>query len=432
VRILWVKAGGLLPLDSGGRIRSYNLVRELAKRHQVAYFGFHSAQDNAAQAELEVFCERVVRVPLLLPKARSFAEFWRYAFGIASSEPYNIRKYCQGHVAKELRELVKGESYDVIVCDFQIAAGVIPWDLSIPKLLFTHNVESTIWKRHYQVAKNPLWKLLSWREWRAMERAETQYLQKADFVIAVSNADREVFARIIPPDKLGVIPTGVDIDYFQPSTDIEQENAIVFTGSMDWLPNEDGIFYFIQEILPRISQAMSGVKLIVVGRKPSRRLQALAAENARVQLTGWVDDVRPYLAKGTVCIVPLRVGSGTRLKIFEAMSMAKAVVSTTIGAEGLPVTNGQDVLLEDSPEDFAKSVVMILQDKSLRRRLGLAARNLVESKFGWPSVAAEFEFALRRTIELRCGGRETAMPTARTISHSASTRPVPCETEDIN
>ena len=420
MRILWVKAGGLLPLDSGGRIRSYNLVRELAKRHQVTFFGFHSAEDNAAHLELEGICERVICVPLRLPKARSFAEFQQYAVGLLSSDPYNIRKYCEGHVAKELRALLKTESYDVIVCDFLIAAGVIPWDISIPKLLFTHNVEATIWKGHYEVAKNPLWKLLSWREWRAMESAETHYLQLADFVIAVSKADRDIFARIVTPEKLGTIPTGVDIDYFQPSSEVEQEkveqeNTIVFTGSMDWLPNEDGILNFIEEILPRISKVISGVKLMVVGRKPSRRLQALATENAQVQLTGWVDDVRPYLARGSVCIVPLRVGSGTRLKIFEAMSTGKAVVSTTIGAEGLPVTSGKDVLLADSPEEFAKSVVMILQDKSLRRSLGLAARRLVESRFGWSTVAAEFEAALQRTIDLRHGVTEPVTPNARTV-----------------
>jgi polysaccharide biosynthesis protein PslH len=415
VRILWVKAGGLLPRDSGGRIRSYNLVRELAKRHQVTFFGFHSQQDNTAHAELQGICERVVCIPLQLPKPRSFREFRQYALGIASSEPYNIRKYCQPYVAKNLRALVKVETYDVIVCDFIIAARVIPWDISIPKLLFTHNVEATIWKRHYEVAKNPLWKLLSWREWRAMEHAETRYLQKADFVIAVSNADRDVFSRMIPQEKLGVIPTGVDIDYFQPRADPEQEHTIVFTGSMDWLPNEDGILYFIQEILPRISKAVCGVKLIVVGRKPSRRLQALVAGGAQVQLTGWVDDVRPYLAKGAVCIVPLRVGSGTRLKIFEAMSMAKAVVSTRIGAEGLPVTSGKDLLLADSPEDFAKSVVLILQDKALRRNLGLAARSLVESKFSWSLVAAKFEVALERTINSRQGVAEPAARIAGTV-----------------
>src|SRR5262249_19518677 len=178
-----------------------------------------------------------------------------------------------------------------------------------------------------------------------------------------------------------VIPTGVDIEYFRPLGD-EIEDTLVFTGSMDWLPNEDGIFYFIQEILPRIRQQVANVKLQVVGRKPSPRLQALAAEHSHhVLLTGWVDDIRPFLGKGAVCIVPLRIGSGTRLKIFEAMAMAKAVVSTTIGAEGLPVQHGTELLLADSPDDFARSTVTLLKDASARRHLGRAARELVATKY---------------------------------------------------
>jgi sugar transferase (PEP-CTERM/EpsH1 system associated) len=399
VRILWVKAGGLLPLDSGGKIRSFHILRELAKLHAVTFFGFHARQDNPAHAELNSICERVVCVPLELPAPKSAAELLQYARGTLSPDPYAIRKYCQPRVAKELRQLVESGSYDVIVCDFLVAAGVIPWDVACPKVLFTHNVEAMIWKRHYEVARNPLWKLLSWREWRAMAGAENQYLKKADLVLAVSQADCNVFAELIPPEKLVVIATGVDVDYFAPQQSLEESDTLVFTGSMDWLPNEDGIFYFIREILPRISQEIPGVRLTVVGRKPSRRLESLAEEYSnQVQLTGWVDDVRPYLAKGAVCIVPLRVGSGTRLKIFEAMSMNKAVVSTTIGAEGLPVTHRNEIFLADTPEDFAECSVRLLRDQGLRRQIGNAARRLVETKYSWASVATGFSAALGRVV----------------------------------
>jgi polysaccharide biosynthesis protein PslH len=399
VRILWVKAGGLLPLDSGGKIRSFHILRELAKLHAVTFFGFHAQQDNPAHRELNSICERVVCVPLQLRAPKSAAELLQYLRGMFSPDPYAIRKYCQPRVARELRQLVESGSYDVIVCDFLVAAGVIPWDAPCPKVLFTHNVEATIWKRHYEVARNPLWKLLSWREWRAMEHAENQYLKEADLVLAVSQADSDVFTELVPPEKLVVISTGVDIDYFAPQKSVEQSDTLVFTGSMDWLPNEDGIFYFVREILPRISQQVPGVKLTVVGRKPSRRLESLAGEYSnQVQLTGWVDDVRPYLAKSAVSIVPLRVGSGTRLKIFEAMSMNKAVVSTTIGAEGLPVTHGNEIFLADTPEDFAEFSVRLLRDPALRRQIGNAARGLVETKYSWASVATEFAAALLRVV----------------------------------
>jgi glycosyltransferase involved in cell wall biosynthesis len=399
VRILWVKAGGLVPLDSGGRIRSYNILRQLARDHRVTYFGFHAEPDDAAHAELKAIFERVVTCSLKLPVAKSFAELLQYGKQLFSPEPYAIRKYCQPWVTRELRKLVLSESYDVIVCDFLVAAGVIPWDLPCPKVLFTHNVEALIWKRYYEVARNPLWKLLSWREWRAMALAEQRYLLEADHVLAVSQTDADFFAQELPAAKLTVIPTGVDIEYFRPMAVEEEPNSLVFTGSMDWMPNEDGIFYFAEEILPKIFEQLPNARLSVVGRKPSARLKALAATDPHhLHLTGWVDDIRPYLAQSAVCIVPLRVGSGTRLKIFEAMGVGKAIVSTTIGAEGLPVRHGTELLLADSPDDFAQSVVMLLNDAAARRRLGNAARELVETKYGWGSVAREFAAALEKVV----------------------------------
>src|SRR5437762_1249566 len=227
-----------------------------------------------------------------------------------------------------------------------------------------------------------------------MSHAERVYLQKADHVLAVSQPDRDFFASFLPADKLTVISTGVDIDYFQPSTELEESNTLVFTGSMDWLPNEDGICFFVEQILPHIREVIPTVKLNVVGRKPSRQLLDLAVDNPAVTLTGWVEDIRPHLAKGAVCVVPLRIGSGTRLKIFEAMAMGKAVVSTTIGAEGLPAHHGKHLLLADSPADFARCVIELLRNGNSRRDLGVAARRLVESQYSWAAVTKDFAGAL--------------------------------------
>jgi glycosyltransferase involved in cell wall biosynthesis len=163
---------------------------------------------------------------------------------------------------------------------------------------------------------------------------------------------------------------------------------------MDWLPNEDGVAYFIREILPLIRQQVPQVSLRIVGRKPSADLESLAARQENVELTGWVEDVRPFLARGAVCIVPLRIGSGTRLKIFEAMAMGKAVVSTSIGAEGLPVQPGENILMADDPHTFAQSVVSLLRDPTRRRKIGLAARKLVADNYSWERIADDFAAVL--------------------------------------
>ena len=398
MKILWVKAGGLVPPDTGGKIRSYNILRELAREHSVTFFSFYGAHDGDLHPDLKNMVERVVCVPLKLPPPKSLAEMRDYCIGLFSAQPYNITKYCVPEVRRRLRALLQQETYDVILCDFLVAAGVIPWDWPTPKVIFTHNVEAAIWRRHYEVATNPVWKAISWQEWRKMEAAERRCLRLADHVLTVSETDRNAFAFFLDPEKLTVIPTGVDVDYFQPMPVEEIANSLVFTGSMDWLPNEDAILYFVDAILPLIKAQCPDVSLEVVGRSPSRKLQALAEREKSMRLTGWVQDIRPCVARGAICIVPLRIGGGTRLKIFEAMAMGKSVVSTLVGAEGLPVRGGENILLADTPDDFAGSVISLLRDSSQRNRLGTSARALVQEKYSWPRVAEGFARTLQDVI----------------------------------
>ena len=368
------------------------------EHHLITFFSFYANHVNDVHRELKNIFEKVVCIPLDLPAPKSLREFRDYGFRLLTRQPYNISKYCRPQVRTELRRLLQRESYDVILCDFVFAAGVIPWDWPTPKVLFTHNVESVIWHRHYQVAKNSLWKVLSWREWRTMESAERKYLSLANHVLTVSEDDRQFFCRYIDPARLSVIPTGADTQYFRPTAEQEIPSSLVFTGSMDWLPNEDGMVNFIQEVLPLIRQQVPDISLVIMGRKPSQRLKELAAGAPNVRLTGWVEDIRPFVARGGVCVVPLRVGGGTRLKIFEAMSMGKAVVSTTIGAEGLPVKHGEHLLIADDPITFANSTVNLLRDPAQRRELGSAARKLVEERYSWVQVARGFAEVLAKVV----------------------------------
>jgi glycosyltransferase involved in cell wall biosynthesis len=182
---------------------------------------------------------------------------------------------------------------------------------------------------------------------------------------------------------------------------------MVFTGSMDWLPNEDGMTYFCREILPKVRQAEPEATLSIIGRAPTPAVRKLA-EIPGVEVTGRVDDVRPHIARGAVYVVPLRIGGGTRLKIFEAMSMAKAVVSTTVGAEGLPVSSGRDIEIADEPARFAHSVVHLMRDVEARRLIETAARALVVERYDWAAVAHDFESALLKAAGIRPGERAIA------------------------
>ncbi|MGB2592442.1 MAG: glycosyltransferase [Candidatus Acidiferrum sp.] len=388
MKILWVKSGGLLPMDHGGRIRSYHLAKELASHHEVSFFTFASETENpvAAHEPLKKIFREVVCLPLKIPKAHGLHESLNYVLNLPTTRPYSMSKYCQPWIAKELKKLLAREKYDLLICDFLLTAAVVPWDWPKPKVLFTHNIEAVIWERHYQVSKNPIWKAVSYREFRLLERMERNYVSRAEHVLAVSENDRDFFLKYAPKDRMSVIPTGVDVDYFSPGQGEEEPESIVFTGSMDWTANEDGIVFFIEKVMPPVRERFPQAKLYVVGRRPTARLKRIGESEKNVVVTGTVDDIRPYLARGSVYVVPLRVGGGTRIKIFEAMAAGKAVVSTTIGAEGLPVRTEENILLADEPETLAKSVIELLSDRVKRERIGENARKLVAENYSWKAV----------------------------------------------
>ena len=338
-------------------------------------------------------------MPLAIPAGRTFREALSYARYLSSPFPYTVSKFCKPEVARRLLQLVGETQPDVIVCDFVIAAQSIPWNVPVPKIVFTHNVEAAIWRHHYKVAGNPFWKLLSWREYRAMERFERDCLKRADHVLTVSDHDRDIFAKMIDPSRITVIPTGVDLEYFRPSPHQDQPTTLVFSGAMDWMPNEDAMVYFIKRILPRIRRQIPNASLCVVGRNPSRALLELAASHQGIEITGIVDDIRPFVHRAAIYVVPLRIGGGTRLKIFEAMAMGKAAVSTTIGAEGLPVHPGEDILIADDPEEFADKTIRLLGDPVRREELGRTARELVNRTYSWDAVVQPFETVLNMLVE---------------------------------
>jgi polysaccharide biosynthesis protein PslH len=394
---LWLNAGLLLPLDKGGKLRTWHIMRQLARRHEITYLSFADPSNATAHLDgMREVCHSVEIVPRTdLPKGtwRFRADAARY---IVDPVPYAIAKYRSAAYRQRLSQLLRARRFDAVVCDFLVPLVNTPEQLPCPVLLFTHNVESEIWRRHVDTATNAVTRGLLRQQWRRMQRFEAQALARADLVVAVSDADAATFSRLYPGAArrpIHVVPTGVDTDYFESSTCPARHGHLVFTGSMDWLPNEDGVLYFVDQILPRIRAAEPGVTFTIVGRAPTSAVRRLT-ERPGIDVTGRVEDVRPYIAEGNVYVVPLRVAGGTRLKIFEAMAMGRAVVSTTIGAEGLPVTSGRNIVIADDPDAFAAAVVQLIRDRDARQRIETAASHLVRERYDWSVVAQEFEQAL--------------------------------------
>ena len=398
MRILWLNAGLLLPLDKGGKLRTWHLMRHLAERHDITYVSFSdpSATDADRQGMREV-CSELHVIPRRDPHKGSAAFYLDAGRRILDPLPYAAGKYRSREYADRVATLLSQGSYDLVVCDFLVPAVNMPRTLPCPAVVFTHNVESEIWRRHYERQHDPVRRLLFRQQWQRMLRFEADTLSRFDLVLAVSDTDRDTFQRLYPTSLRGpisTVATGVDTTYFAPrSSDVMDPHHLVFTGSMDWIPNEDAMKHFADDVLPLIRQQEPDVSLSIVGRAPTPAVQRLA-DIPGVMVTGRVDDVRDYIGRASVYIVPIRIGGGTRLKIFEAMGMARAVVSTTVGAEGLPVTDGRDVVLADTPHDFANAVVTLLRDPARRVQLEHAARDLVVARYDWSAVADQLDAAL--------------------------------------
>ena len=300
---------------------------------------------------------------------------------------------------RQIIERSNNQTVDVVICDFLAPAINVPRSLPCPSILFQHNVEAMIWKRHFEVQSNALKKTYLRGQWRKMEKFEKETCRRFDAVIAVSAEDRDQMR-----DEYGVkavfeVPTGVDTEFFTPSgkENIDPHN-VVFTGSMDWLPNEDAIRYYTEQILPIVRRSIPNATLTVVGRNPYPSLLELSRQDPAIIVTGRVEDVRPYMERAAAYVVPLRIGGGTRLKIFEAMAMEKPIVSTTIGAEGLPVTDGRELRIADTPETFAASVVDLLTNREAAKQLGQEAARVVRERFGWNGVAKRFAEICEATV----------------------------------
>ena len=395
MKLCWIKAGGFVPLDSGGRIRSFQMVKELARRHAITVLTFYPAVENDPHQELEPLFEELITVPLLLPKQRSTGEYLDYLRLLHAPHAYSMQKYYRPELRRAASELFSRKKFDAIICDFIFPAGVLDWTVETPIILFTHNVEAEVWERQYRVAKNPIRKLMFWLEYRRLVHCERYYAERAAHVLAVSEGNRRFFGRYTGgADRVTLLPTGVDTDYFRPAREPSRERTLVFTGSMDWAPNYDAMEYFYRDILPLIRAEEPEVETWMIGRNPVPSLSRLVSSDSKVHLTGRVDDVRPFMDQCSVYILPMRTGSGTRLKVFEAMASGKAIVSTPIGAEGLPVTDGENILLAEDPANFAKAVIRLIRDADLRRRLEINARALAERGFSWRAAADRLEEAV--------------------------------------
>ena len=392
------------------------MLSALSRQHHVTLVTTHGPDDDAQQLAARLaHCDRVISLPYRPPKVGGRAFVRAVARSWLSSYPVDLWKWRVPAVSGAVKSLLlEAEPFDAVVADFLFAEPNVPRWPRTPMVFFAHNVEHQIWRRLASVEPQRWRRAVLEVEWRKMRQCETAAVQRADVTVAVSDADRDQFLDAVPQATVHVVPTGVDTTFFAPGGRPQVPRRLVFSGSMDWYPNEDALIDFAAHVWPRLRARHPDISMTVVGRNPTARLRAAAAD-AGIDVTGTVDDVRPFIDEAQVYVVPLRVGGGTRLKIFEALAMAKPVVSTTIGAEGLPVTSGKDIAIADEPASFADAVVRLIRDDAARQQLETAARTLVVQRYDWSAVAQDFEDALARVCHsqhepVAAGQRTDAAP----------------------
>jgi glycosyltransferase involved in cell wall biosynthesis len=347
-----------------------------------------SAAPNALALARE-YAQQIIVVPFAPPAKGSLGYFGDLLANLFSPLPYSVARYKSRKLRAQITKLAAQS--DLVVCDFLMPAVNVPLAVQSNAVIFQHNVEAMIWKRHAMVPQNALRRAFMKMQWRKVQGFESAACRGFAHVVAVSTADAQMFRDEYGVKSVSDIPTGVDLDYFCPAPDSTRNNfEMVFVGSMDWMPNDEGIRWFTAEVLSLVQEQIPAVTLTVVGRSPSAGLRALADANRSIRVTGTVPDVRPYLQRAALSVVPLRIGGGTRLKIYEAMALGAPIVSTTIGAEGLPVRDGEHLRLADSPAAQAAAIVELLKQPGEAQRLADNARRFVEQHCSWDAVAMQF------------------------------------------
>jgi glycosyltransferase involved in cell wall biosynthesis len=386
LRLLFISPRFLFPLNEGGKIRTVGMLRAMKKDGPFDITLVSPAPADIAQhaVDIESACNRFVSWPAT--KAGKLAQVMGVLGGLPASTASDRSAAGRAVVAKEL-----AANPDVVVADFPHSAVLLPDRLNAPSVMFTHNVEAEILERHAAVATG--WRKLVWqREAAKMDAFERATLRRFDSVVAVSDRDSVVLAKRYGLPKVPRIETGVDLEFYSFQAPRAQGGVAVFAGAMDSRSNIDGIEFLLRHVWPRVHAVTPAAEMLIAGRNPPPALVAEAkASGMNWRFTGSVADIRPHLHAGDISLIPLRVGSGTRLKAFEAIASGLPVVSTTLGVEGLGLTAGEHYLAADNDAEFAEAILNLLANTPRRIAMAETGRALLEARYSWAVIARQFE-----------------------------------------
>jgi glycosyltransferase involved in cell wall biosynthesis len=391
------------PPDGGVSIRTYNILRLLAREFDITALCFFRAADrrNAAEVQKSVDGLRPLAEVEAFPIPQEHSKLrllFDHGRSVLTRRAYTEFTYVSRAFRGRLQQLLEERDFEIVHLDSLDLAAHLPTLLPLPVICVHHNVESALLARRAADSSWPLSRYLRFQS-RLTENDEARWCPCVALNVAVSSGDRDLLAQIAPEASFTVIPNGVNTADFVPGEQPEQ--GMVFVGSYGWQPNRDAMEYFCSEILPTLRARSIASDVSWIGRAPDAVRQEFASRHG-VHLTGYVDDIRPLVQRAACYVAPLRSGGGTRLKILDAWAMGKAVVSTSVGCEGLEARDGENILIRDTPESFASAVESVLVDQRLRRALGKAARETAVATYDWEgigvSMLAQYRAVLGRSV----------------------------------
>ena len=383
MRIVWLTPRIACPPDTGGTIVTYYLLRHLATHgHHVAVWPISEVRGTPQLGEgIELFPRT-----FLVPRQHSLGCL---LLSTLTARPYAISRYLDRAASQEIAKALGRSHYDVVQIDHLHLAEYGLLVEKKPRVLLMHNVESVLWERLADVEPHPIKRAFYKHQARKLRRYETAMLSQYDAVVALSPIDAARLRELCPFTQIITIPPGVDRELFHPLDIPEEPYSVVFIGPLDWLPNADGVRWFCREVWPRVRAQIPRARCYLAGRQPPADLLSYAHQD--VIAPGYVKDARSLIARASVFVVPLRIGSGVRLKILQALAMGKAVVTTSVGCEGLELVDDEHLWVADTPQEFANKVIALLHDPATRRRLGEAGMQRVRTRYRWPDAAKALE-----------------------------------------
>lgn len=373
-----------LPSPVGGaNARNYHLLQSLARKHTVSLLAFVNNADLVGEADMSHLQSLTHELQVIPHIMNTRLKRLQQLISTARGQSYLLDLHTSSELQKVLNTMLACERYDGVLFESSLMAGYrLPAD--VITIIDQHNIEHELHQRTYQCEKALLRKWYSWCEGRILKRIELEYCRKANIVLVVSERERLLLKDLLPDQLVEVVPNGVDLESFQGNYPVQETpDQVIFTGTMDYYPNTQAALYFARHCWPHIREQVPTATWLIVGKNPPLEVRRLATKLHGVTVTGTVPDVQPYLLASAIAIAPIQVGSGTRLKILEALAAQKAVVSTTIGCEGLTVIAGKHLAVADTPEAFVQAVVALMQNPSMRTALGNAGRELVEAEYSW-------------------------------------------------